>query len=313
MLAIHTRMQALAGQLRLPLRGKVWRGQNGNWLGAGTGSSIDFQDHRPYIAGDDPRYIDWQAYARTGHYTMKLYREEVSPRVDVALDLSDSMALTPEKEARSLELFYFAIESALRTGASLNAFLILGDHVWRRTSEELFGHRWQPSPESIAAATGKAAAGADAAAGNRKRGAADTTAVKTSAYPKLASVPWRQGALRVFVSDLLFPGAPDPAVKALVAAKGRCVIYAPAAAEEADPDWNGNIKFVDCESDNHRDQRVDPGLLERYRQAYQRHFALWQETCRRYDALIARVPAEGPLLAALKADALAQGAVEMLN
>ncbi|HSI84908.1 MAG TPA: DUF58 domain-containing protein [Candidatus Methylacidiphilales bacterium] len=300
MLAIHTRMQALAGQLRLPLRGRVWRGQNGNWLGAGTGSSIDFQDHRPYIAGDDPRYIDWQAYARTGHYSMKLYREEVSPRVDVALDLSDSMALTPEKERRSIELFYFAVESALRTGASLNAFLILGEQVWRRTSEELMGHRWQPTAEAVAKGSG-------AASGK------NTATVKVSAYPKLGSIPWRQGALRVFVSDLLYPGAPDPAVKALVAAKGRCVIYAPAAIEEGDPDWSGNIKFTDCESDATRDQRVDAGLLERYRQTYQRHFALWQETCRRYDALIARVPAEGPLLAALQSDALAQGAVEMLN
>ena len=48
--------------------------------GSGTGSSLDFQDHRAYSPGDDPRHINWQAYARTGSYTMKLFREEVRPQ-----------------------------------------------------------------------------------------------------------------------------------------------------------------------------------------------------------------------------------------
>ncbi|MFN9663179.1 MAG: DUF58 domain-containing protein, partial [Akkermansiaceae bacterium] len=26
---------------------------------------MDFQDHRSYSPGDDPRHINWQAYART--------------------------------------------------------------------------------------------------------------------------------------------------------------------------------------------------------------------------------------------------------
>src|SRR6266550_2343084 len=115
---IQRRMQAAAEHLRLPLRSRIWRGQSGNWLGAGVGSSIDFQDHRPYLPGDDPRYIDWQAYARTGNYTMKLYREEVSPLVDLVLDVSGSMFVSQHKAARTLELFYFCIESARQAGAS---------------------------------------------------------------------------------------------------------------------------------------------------------------------------------------------------
>src|SRR5277367_3359691 len=88
----------LAEKLRLPFQSRSWRGSSGSWQGRNQGSSIDFQDHRAYMPGDDPRHIDWQAYARTNNYTMKLFREEVSPRLDVALDVSRSMALTPEKE-----------------------------------------------------------------------------------------------------------------------------------------------------------------------------------------------------------------------
>ena len=116
--AVRTRMQVAAARVRLPFRHRTWRGEGGNWQGAGVGSSIDFQDHRPYLPGDDPRYIDWQAYARTGHYSMKLYREEVSPRVDVALDVTASMFFDDAKRERALELFFFCVESALQAGSA---------------------------------------------------------------------------------------------------------------------------------------------------------------------------------------------------
>ena len=97
---IRRQAQAAAQRLRLPFRSRSWRGESGNWLGSGVGNSIDFHDHRPYLPGDDPRAIDWQAYARTGHYTMKLYREEVSPRVDLVLDVSGSMTFDAAKRRR---------------------------------------------------------------------------------------------------------------------------------------------------------------------------------------------------------------------
>ena len=62
----------VAERLRLPLGAQAWKGQAGEFRGAGVGSSIDFQDHRDYSPGDDPRHINWQAYARTGQYSMKL-------------------------------------------------------------------------------------------------------------------------------------------------------------------------------------------------------------------------------------------------
>src|SRR4051794_30985311 len=108
---LHRRMKSASEHLGLPFRSRTWRGQAGAWVGVGSGSSIDFQDHRPYLPGDDPRYIDWRAYARTGHYIMKLYREEVSPLVDLVLDASASMFFDSAKAHRTLELFAFAAES----------------------------------------------------------------------------------------------------------------------------------------------------------------------------------------------------------
>src|SRR3954469_25616572 len=68
-------------------------GQVGSRLGRRAGSSIDFQDYREYQPGDDLRFIDWGIYARTDRLSIKLFREEVTPHLDLVLDGSHSMNL----------------------------------------------------------------------------------------------------------------------------------------------------------------------------------------------------------------------------
>src|SRR5215469_17252306 len=65
----------------------------GSRSGRRAGSSIDFQDYRDYQPGDDLRFIDWGIYARTDRLTIKLFREEVAPHLDLVLDGSRSMNL----------------------------------------------------------------------------------------------------------------------------------------------------------------------------------------------------------------------------
>jgi len=277
---IAARMEVAAGRMRLPFRGRVWRGPGGSWQGAGSGSSIDFQDHRAYLPGDDPRHIDWAAYARSGHYTMKLYREEVSPAVELVLDVSDSMFLAAGKAVRVLELFYFSLASARQSGASVHCHLLRGDESARWPVEAaLGGGGWDALPW-------------------RKTG------------PVLS---WRQGSLRVLISDLLFPGAPSAWLGALAASRGTGIIFSPFAAAEADPDWGGNIEFTDCESGRSRVQMVSPGLLDRYRAAWRRHFALWEEECRRHRVVMARVGEEADFLESMHREALPRGAVELAS
>jgi uncharacterized protein (DUF58 family) len=277
---IARRMAAVADHFRLPFRSRNWRGHAGNWLGVGAGSSIDFQDHRPYLPGDDPRYIDWRAYARTGIYTMKLYREEVSPMVDLVLDGSRSMCFEEHKARRTAELFAFCTASARQAGVSLHCYVAAGSRL-RRIENDVSG------PHEID--------------GMREE----------SGPPDCRRVPWRHGSMRVLVSDLLFAGAPDPILSALGAGQGHGIIMAPYCGAEATPDWSGNIEMTDCESGRKRLQRVDGALLERYRQAYARHFALWRERARKHSILLARVAAETDFREALQAEALPAGAVEL--
>src|SRR5438552_4721517 len=66
-------------------------GRTGELLGRGTGSSLEFQEYRQYIPGDDIRHLDWGAYARFDTLMVRLYRDEISPRTEILLDASRSM------------------------------------------------------------------------------------------------------------------------------------------------------------------------------------------------------------------------------
>jgi len=275
-----------AEKLSLPLRSRVWKGQAGEFLGAGVGSSLDFQDQRTYVPGDDPRHINWQAYARTGTYTMKLYREEVRPVIDLVMDVSASMFFEPTKARRALEMFYFLADGALRAGASLQIHLIAGAEYRPIPTDALHGGQWFDAVESL-------------------------QANEANTPPSLSNLPFRPNTFRVFLSDLLFPGDPNNIIRALGQRQGSPLIFAPFTKAEAKPEWQGNYEFVDAEAHTRHPHRIEPSVLKRYHQAYLNHFSLWKSSSRRYGALLARVSADADLETALHAEAVTVGALDV--
>lgn len=267
----------------LPLRSRLWQGVAGEMAGYGTGASMDFQDHRQYAPGDDPRHINWQAYARTGQYTLKLYREETRPFVEIWFDATPSMFLNLAKARRSIELFHFAIESARRCGAQIEI-------------RALTAGRAHPLPI------------AECAAGDWARFLPEAEAGKS--LPPPHEIQTRSGSLRVLISDLLFPGDPSPWTRLLSARGGSGIIFAPFAREEADPGWSGTCDFVDVETVERRSHVVPPPVLRRYLDAYATHFRVWKDLSRKFHLAIARVPASGDLESALAHEATRNGVVE---
>lgn len=56
------------------------------------GYSVEFSEHRKYTQGDDPKDIDWLAYAKTDRYYVKKFEAETNITGYLAMDLSRSMA-----------------------------------------------------------------------------------------------------------------------------------------------------------------------------------------------------------------------------
>ena len=55
------------------------------------GYSIEFAEHREYVAGDDLRYVDWKVFGKTDKIYLKQYEEETNLISYLLLDTSESM------------------------------------------------------------------------------------------------------------------------------------------------------------------------------------------------------------------------------
>jgi uncharacterized protein (DUF58 family) len=55
------------------------------------GFSVEFAEHREYVAGDELRHLDWKVYSRSDRYYVKLYEQETNLRTTIVVDTSGSM------------------------------------------------------------------------------------------------------------------------------------------------------------------------------------------------------------------------------
>jgi len=55
------------------------------------GYSTEFSAYRPYVPGDNPRYVDWKVWGRTEEYYVKQFEDDTNVRCHLFLDTSASM------------------------------------------------------------------------------------------------------------------------------------------------------------------------------------------------------------------------------
>jgi uncharacterized protein (DUF58 family) len=89
--------EVLAGlaNLKLAARAAVEGTLHGLHRSTGFGFSQEFAEYRAYAEGDDPRFIDWNVYARTDRVVVKRFLGETNSHLMLLLDASASMAFGP--------------------------------------------------------------------------------------------------------------------------------------------------------------------------------------------------------------------------
>ena len=259
--------RSLGLRYRLALPREAMRGQSGVRLGTQVGASLDFHDYLDYHPGDDLRHLDWNVYARSDKEIIKLFREEVSPHVDLVLDVTRSMGLEGTSKAEAAltlaAVFALAAENAHCSHA-----------VWT--------------------------AGARVALLQGSRG--DVAAWQVPAFDDRASpdeglarftAAWRRHGVRVFVSDLLWPAEPVAAVRRLADGAASLTVIQLLAQEEESPALRGQHRFQDVESDEFLDVFADASACAGYEAALARHREGWSRACRSVGARFVTVTAEG--------------------
>src|SRR3989337_2189182 len=73
-----------------------------------SGFAVEFAGHREYVAGDDPKHIDWRVYFNRDKYFVKQYELETNFVCHLLLDISASMRYGEGREQKLLCAAQFA-------------------------------------------------------------------------------------------------------------------------------------------------------------------------------------------------------------
>jgi uncharacterized protein (DUF58 family) len=96
------------------------------------GYSSEFQQHRPYRAGDDLKYLDWKLLARTDRLYTRQFRETTSMSVMLVLDGSASMAFPESGTSKWRYATILAASLAhlvLSQGDAIGLLAMTGEHM----------------------------------------------------------------------------------------------------------------------------------------------------------------------------------------
>lgn len=90
-LYLHPKTLARLGSFELRAKMIVEGVMSGQHRSPYKGVSVEFAQHRQYVAGDDTRHLDWKVYGRTDKLYLKEYQQETSLDLIVMVDSSGSM------------------------------------------------------------------------------------------------------------------------------------------------------------------------------------------------------------------------------
>lgn len=125
---LPARFLARLRRLPLRLRGRLGGGTEGLHPSTFKGAGLTFVENRPYVPGDDPRFINWPLTARTGEPIMKRFEASRDLVLWLVVDPSPSMFLgDPVSPLRwALELCGAAFATLQATGDRLG-LIVPGD------------------------------------------------------------------------------------------------------------------------------------------------------------------------------------------
>lgn len=243
------------------------------------GQSVEFADHRNYVAGDDLRYLDWNLYGRLDRLFLKLYEEERELPVTLLLDASESMGFgVPRK-------FDFARQVVAAVGyVALCGFDRVRVSVFPGRAgmlDELGTGERALSQEAIATEALGSVRGRKSSLQFLKhlglleaRGATDFNASLTR-----CAMETKQTGLLVVVSDFLDPAGYEAGLSALISRGFQVHAVQVLAPEEVNPSVFGDLRLVDSEHGTVQEVTFGRYRMEAYQSTVRNYVQRLREYC----------------------------------
>ncbi len=210
------------------------------------GQSVEFADHRPYVAGDDLRFVDWNIYGRLEQLFLKLFLEEQDLTIHILMDASASMKTGEPTKARFLQkvaaaLGYISLVNNNRVNIYSFADELTGQLLHMRGRNyisQMTDFLLSREPEGLSrfeAVCGQVAAG-------------------------------RTGTgIMIVLSDFLFKEGYEGGLRRLLSRQYELYVLQVLSPQELKPDWTGDLKLLDVEDADTAEITVSSALLKYYR------------------------------------------------
>ncbi len=264
---------------RMDVRGRS--GGGGDHLARRRGGNAEFLEHRSYAPGDDPRRLDWHAFARSGEPVFKLFRAEEDVVVRLVMDASASLAAgAPPKLHVTKKIAASVAYMALASGE--RAQILTAGQGLARTGDPARGR----------AAISKLVRELDAiaAAGGTDLARAVDAVVLSAARP----------GMLVVLSDFLDDGPYATALARAAAAGHDLVLVQVLSDDELEPPYDGDFALEDAETGATLDLTVDAAAIDAYLARLAALFAALRDIAKRARGTYVRTTTREPVLASLR-------------
>lgn len=246
------------------------------------GRSVEFEDYRQYVAGDDLRHVDWNVFARLDRFFIKIFLEEQDLALHIAIDASRSMdAGNPNKliQAQRIAMAMAYLGLVNNNRVVLWAF----DESGLRYLPPTRGRTGvQVAAKFILEQTrGGAGAGPRVETGQIQASATTLSSTFTGAIKRLAQVRTGKGVF-VLLSDLLVPEGYEQGLWLLNGGWDTTIMQV-LAPGEIDPGTEldgsggriviGDLRLTDAETGRAAEMTVNGDLLRRYLRKFEEYQA----------------------------------------
>lgn len=245
-----------AQRLRLVARRVAPRGRFADQRSRDRGAGLEFQDYRPYVAGDDLRAIDWTVYRRLGRVFLRLFEEHEDLPLYLLPDVSGSAWVEdPPRAVAGLRACLALAAVSLGQHDTVGVFPFSNDLEVLQQPTSGKGRLMQLAARMSTIAEPAA-----------ERGATDLR----QAMKRFRALGLREG-LVVIASDFFDPGGLDAIKDALRGLRHQVLLIQLVRAGDRDPlaaHGPGDLRFVDAETGEARDVSLTADVLARYQARY---------------------------------------------
>jgi uncharacterized protein (DUF58 family) len=237
-----SRLDTLDVMSRKILQGKL----QGERRSKRRGQSVEFADHRPYVAGDDLRFVDWNVYGRLEQLFLKLYIEEQDLTVHIVADASASMGFgEPSKE-----LFIKKLTAALGYVSLVNNNRVTISFIADGVTAQLANMRGRNYLNNMAECLLTAEC--------------DGLSNFDDACRQLAAGRFGSGVM-VVLSDFLFKEGYDSGLRRLIGRQYDLYAIQVLCPQELSPNLSGELKLIDIEDADAAEITVSAALSKYYK------------------------------------------------